>query len=207
MKDSDSGVSNLEKSAFWIYGVTAMVMREPFASVLRHASAAGIRDWQVRLELLRVLVVLILMSRLFLASGLYFDIVYMRADSAARFPRRSYPMDFLAGLAQLLIVVGASTIVGLHDRMPGELSLFMALVAVFLISETVWLLLSLALRFSSAPLVSGFAKFNLAVLGICFLAWLAARFGGASPVFGDGLALLLLFAFTAFDIVRLIRKY
>ena len=70
-------VSDLHKSAFWIYGVTAMVMREPLAGLVRHIASAGMGNVQVRLETLRVAVVLVLMSRLFLESGLYFDEVYL----------------------------------------------------------------------------------------------------------------------------------
>src|SRR6266567_2466788 len=135
-------ISDLHKRAFWIYGVTAMVMREPFAAVIRHTAGVGLADWQVRLELLRVAVVLLLMARLFLASGLYFDEVYMRPESAARFPRRSYAVDFLAGLMQFLVIVAGSTAVSLHSRTLAELSPFVALAALFLLFENAWLALS-----------------------------------------------------------------
>ena len=43
--------------------------------------------------------ILLLLSRqLFLVSELYFEQVFMQPDSADRYPRRSYPIDFLAGL-------------------------------------------------------------------------------------------------------------
>src|SRR4051812_42626435 len=92
-------VPDLHKSAFWIYGVTAMVMREPLGIVLRHASSSGWSDGAVRLEALRTLIVLLLMSKQFLAAGIYFDRVYIQQESGERFPRRSYPMDFLFGMA------------------------------------------------------------------------------------------------------------
>ena len=118
MADGDSGVSNLERSAFWIYGVTAMIMREPMSTLLRHGSTAGWGDPLIRVETLRVLVVLVFLSRLFLAAGLHFEIVFMRPESAKLFPKRSYPVDFLAGLGQLLVGVAASTVVSLHPAGP-----------------------------------------------------------------------------------------
>src|SRR4051794_22867351 len=96
-----------------------MVMREPFGLIIRHTTEAGFGNWQVRLELLRVAVILILLARLFLISGLYFESVYMQPDSADRYPRRSYPTDFLAGLAQFLVGAAATTAVGLHTRVAG----------------------------------------------------------------------------------------
>src|SRR5215510_832294 len=104
-------VSDLHKGAFWIYGVTAMVMREPLSIVIKHTTAAGTADPQVQVEIVRMAIVLLLMSRVFLLSGLYFDQVYLRPDSAVLFPRRSYPADFLLGLVHFLLIVGASTVI------------------------------------------------------------------------------------------------
>jgi hypothetical protein len=200
-------VSDLHKSAFWIYGVTAMVMREPFASVIRHASTAGLGDWQVRLELVRIAVVLVLMARQFLLLGLYFDQVYIRPDAAARFPRRSYPIDFLTGLMQLLTIVAASTAVGLHARMWAGLTIFMILVGVFLLFEIGWLAVSAMLRFSSVPLIAKFAKFNGLTLAAVIVAWSAVRAAGRDSVFIDQCAFTIMLAFTLFEMGQLVRTY
>src|ERR1700753_1349827 len=91
-------ITDLQRSAFWIYGVTAMVMREPLGIIVRQIAELGIGNGEVRLEILRVAVLLSLLSRLFLSSGLYFEQVYMQEGAAARYPRSSYAIDFLAGL-------------------------------------------------------------------------------------------------------------
>lgn len=200
-------ISDLHKGAFWIYGVTAMVMREPFAAVIRHTSTAGPADWQVRLELLRLAVVLLLMSRLFLASGLYFDEVYMRPNSAESFPHRSYAVDFLAGLIQFLVVVAASTAVSLHSRAFGEFSPFMILVAAFLLSETGWLSLSILLGFSSRKRIARFARLNSAALAMSAVVWGGVRVAGADPVLADQVALALIAVLTMYDAARLIHEY
>lgn len=200
-------VSSLEKSAFWIYGVTAMVMREPFASTLRHAATAGLGDWQVQLEILRVAVVLMVLSRLFLSCGIYFELVYMRADSPARFPRQNYPVDFLAGLLQFLIVVAASTTLGLHQRIGNELGIFSALIALFLVSECMWLVLARALGFSSVPRIAEFAKANALTLLVSVVAGIVTRFAGAAPVRAEEVALMVLICLTALQTAKLLNKF
>ena len=80
-----SRVPDLHKSAFWIYGVTAMVMREPLSILLHHAADAGWGDAGVHREALRALIVWMLLSRQFTVTGVYFDRVYLQPDSAARY--------------------------------------------------------------------------------------------------------------------------
>jgi hypothetical protein len=198
-------ISDLHKSAFWIYGVTAMVMREPFASVIRHTSTAGFGDWQVRLELLRVAVVLILMARVFLASGLYFDQVYLREDSATRFPRRSYPVDFLAGLLQFLTIVAGSTAVALHSRTEPGLSVFGILVVAFLLFDALWIGLSTLLGYSTVREITRRASFATAAFTIA--AWSGIRIAGGDPVLAEQIAFAALLASTFFEMAKLVRQY
>ena len=193
-------VSDLHKSAFWIYGVTAMVMREPLAGLIRHIAAAGVGDVQVRLETLRVAVVLALMSRLFLASGLYFDEVYLRLDSAARFPRRSYPVDFISGLLHFLLAVGASTAVSTVT------SAFPAIVLAFLLYECLWYLVSKLLRYTTAALIGGFAAAGLRNVAVSAGFWAAVRVG-VGPQAADEAGFAAVLGLTFCDIARLLRAY
>ena len=207
MAEGDSGVSNLERSAFWIYGVTAMIMREPLGSMLRHAGAAGWSDWQVRVELLRTLVVLSFLSRLFLAAGLHFETVYMRSGAGARYPRRSYPVDFLAGLIQLLIGVAASTTIAQHPAREGDTPVFTILAGIFLLSDVLWLAITALLRFSATREVATRAAVGAAILAISMVLNVAARAAGTSPVSADLLALITLLLLTFSDAAVLIRRY
>jgi hypothetical protein len=200
-------ISDLQRSAFWIYGVTAMVMREPLGLIVRHTTEAGLGNWQVRLELLRVGVILLLLSRLFLVSGLYFEQVFMQPESADRYPRRSYPIDFLAGLAQFLVGAAATTAVGTHLRISGKLAPFTLLAALFLIVDIGWLATAALRGFSSVTLIGGHAKYNGAMLIAAAVAWGAVAGAGGDAVLADQAALSILAAFTLFDISRLVRRY
>ncbi len=140
-------VPDLHKSAFWIYGVAAMVMREPLAVVLRHANTAGWGDPGVHIEALRGLIVWMLLSRQFTVAGVYFDHVYLQPDSAERYPRRSYPLDFLIGVGALLAAVATSTLVQADNH------LFNAVVGVALGWDVVWLLVAALMRHSSVSLI------------------------------------------------------
>jgi hypothetical protein len=147
-------VPDLHKSAFWIYGVTAMVMREPLATVLRHGASSGWNDPAVHLESLRALIVLAMLSRQFLAAGIYFDRVYLQPEAAERYPRRNYPFDFLFGMGELLLAVGASTVVGIGS------ATFDVLTALILLADPLWLLLSRLLNYATLGKIAPGATFN-----------------------------------------------
>ena len=200
-------ISDLQRSAFWIYGVTGMVMREPLGLVIRHISDAGIRDGQVRLEVLRVAVILLLMSRLFLFSGLYFDQVFMRPDSAERFPRRSYPIDFLNGLAQFLVATAATTVVGLHTRIAGWFSPFTLLVYVFLLADSIWLVIAKLRRFTSTSLIVRYVGSSGVIVLASAVAGGIAFVAGASAVVAGESALLVVAALTLWRILKLIQAF
>ena len=207
MADGESGVSNLEKSAFWIYGVTAMIMREPMGTLLRHASAAGLGDPQVRVEILRVAVVLAFLSRLFLAAGLHFETVYMSTGASKRYPRRSYPVDFLAGLLQLLVGVAASTVVSLPAGHEGEADLFNILAGAFLLADVLWLAVTAALRFSAVGEVGRRAARGAGILLVSFVLAVALRAAGADLVLADEAWLGAMLVLTSVDAALLIRNY
>jgi hypothetical protein len=184
-------VTDLQRSAFWIYGVTALVLREPMGTVIGHAARLGLGNWQVRLEVLRVLVILILLSRLFLMSGLFLEKVYMSPDSDERFPRRSYPIDFLAGLIQFLLATAAATTLALDVRVAGVYSPFSVMVAIFLLFDLLWLALTALRRFSTVDLVARQAVVNLVLLvGSGTVAGIA-RVVGLDAVFGEQTGLVL----------------
>ncbi len=200
-------ITDLQRSAFWIYGVTAMVMREPFGLIIRHTAEAGLGDWQVRLELVRVVVILLLLARLFLLSGLYFEIVYMQADSADRFPRRSYPIDFLAGLKQFLVGAAATTTIGMHYRVDGQYAPFTLLVWLFLLVDIGWLAIAMLRGFSSVPIIRKQAGWNTAILLASVITRSMARVVNLDAVFADQLALSVTALFCIGSILMLIRRY
>jgi hypothetical protein len=200
-------ISDLFRGAFWIYGVTAMVMREPLGLIVRHATDAGLGNWQVRLELLRVVVILLLLSRLFLASGLYFDEVFMQPDSADRFPRRSYPIDFLNGLLQFLAGAAATTVVGLHTRIFGGIAPFTLVLSLFLIVDWIWLVVAKLRDFSATGLIAANARSNAVILLAGAIGLVLARIATGDAVFADQTALALVALFTAAGIIRLIRAF
>lgn len=200
-------ITDLQRSAFWIYGVTAMVMREPFGLIIRHLSEAGWGNWQVRLEFLRVIVILLLLARLFLLSGLYFEIVYMQPDSGERFPRRSYPIDFLAGLKQFLVGAAATTAVGMHYRWGGQYAPFTLLVWLFLLVDVGWLAVAELRGFSSINLIRRDAGWNTAILLASVVMRSMARVVNLDAVFADQLALSVTALFCAGSIMNEIRRY
>jgi len=200
-------LSDLQRSAFWIYGVTAMVMREPLGLVIRHTSDAGLNHWQVRLELLRVAVILLLLARLFLRTGLYFERVYMQPDSNDRFPRRSYPTDFLAGLMLFLVGAAATTAVGTHTRVFRAFAPFTVAVACFLLVDTFWWALARLRGFSSTALIRDQAVTNLGMLAASLTVWSLAYAAGADAVLSDQIALGIIGIGTAADVVWQARTY
>jgi hypothetical protein len=201
-------ISELHKGAFWIYGITAFAMHDPVSHLLAHLSSAGLADWQVRLEIWRCAVLLVLMAKFFLGAGLYFDQVYMRERSSDRYPRKSYPVDFLAGLLQFLLLVAAAVTVGFHARFRGEITLFTVLVALFVLYANLWYLAAAVLRYSVRGTLAVSRDSNNLAFAVSAFAYLASRLaGGADPVFADQAALGTLLILTCFDVGKLIRAY
>jgi hypothetical protein len=200
-------ISDLQRSAFWIYGVTGLVMRDPLGLVIRHISDAGIRNGQVRLEVLRIAVILLLISRLFLFSGLYFDQVFMRPESGDRFPRRSYPIDFLNGLSQFLVAAAATTVIGLHSLIAGWFSPFTLLVYVFLLADWIWLAIAKLRRFSSLPLIAGYVVSSAVIVFSSAVAGGIALATGAGAVVAGEAALLVIAAITLWRILKLVQAF
>jgi hypothetical protein len=161
-------IPDLHRSAFWIYGITATVMKDPFGVVLRHASIAGWDDPSVQQEALRTLAVLVLMARQFLAAGIYFDRVYLAPESAERFPLRNYPFDFLFGLTELLFAVANSVIVAVPNLF------FDVLAALNLLSETAWLVASKAANYSTLRMIAPGAQITAGIFVISAVARLVA---------------------------------
>lgn len=182
-------------------------MREPMGGVLRHAFEAGFHDWQVRLEVLRLAIVILVLSRLFLVVGLYFEIVFMQPDAAARYPRRSYPVDFLTGLLHFMTGAALTTVMSNHLRMAGGMSMFSWIVVGFLSIDILWLGVAVARGFSAAPVIAGHAKVNAAMLLVCAIVWIGARIAGQDSVFADQAALSILAVITVAGIVRQVRIY
>jgi hypothetical protein len=184
-------IPDLYRSAFWIYGITVTVMREPIGVVLRHAATAGWSDSVVQQEGLRTLVVLMLMARQFLAAGIHFDRVYLEPDSAERFTRRSYPFDFLFGMGELLMAVAASMIVALPSHA------FDACVGLSLVSEGIWLAASRVGGYSTVRMIAPGAARNAVSLAVC---------AGVRIVSSESIAAAVLLALDGAHVAHLIRE-
>ncbi len=200
-------ISDLHKSAFWIWGVTAMIMREPLAVVIRHVSTEGIGSQTTQLVCLRTALILLILSRQFLAAGIYFDRVYMRPDSAARFPSRNYPFDFITRLMEMLVAVAASTAAGLDSRGPGGLSPFMILTAVMLLLEGVWLLIAHTAKYATVPEISPVARNNFQAFLLFAVLDCGALAAGSTVRQAELLVLSAIVLFTGYQLAGQIRSY
>ena len=182
-------------------------MREPLGGVIRHATDAGLGNWQVPLEILRMAVVLLLVARLFLSAGLYFEVVYMQPDSSALYPRRSYPTDFLAGLAQFMIGASATTVIGTHARLGRIFAPYTIIVYLFLIVDVAWLAVARARGLSSVSRIQALASRNLFILCAAAIIQAVSLATGADPVFADQAALGAVALGATIEIFNQIRIY
>src|SRR5258708_37830669 len=202
-----SRIPDSHKNAFWIYGVTAMIMREPLAVVVRDLSTKGIADTGVRMECLRTAVVLLILSRQFLSAGAFFDRVYLQPDSAARFPRRSYPVDFLTRLAELLMAVAASTTIALETSVLVGLTTFTVLTLVLLLLDGVWLAIARLARYSTIQEIAPIAHANFLAWSLCAISFAAVRAAGFRLPLAGAVILGEVFLFTGFQMALQIRSY
>ena len=200
-------IPDSHKQAFWIYGVTAMIMREPLGIVVRDISAKGVANGGVQMECLRMAVVLVVLSRQFLGAGVFFDRVYLQPGAAAKFPRRNYPVDFLTRLIEMLLAVAASTTVALETSALAGLTPFTIVTLVLLLLDGIWLAIARAARYSTIPEIAPMAHANLLVFLLCALSFAAVRASGFGSPVADAVILAEVFLFTGFQLAGQIRSY
>jgi hypothetical protein len=194
-----AAVADLHKSAFWIYGVTAMIMREPLAVGIRRTAESGIGGAGVADELLRVAAVFAVLSRFFLAEGLFFDEVHLRQGSGAQYPRRSYPLDFLFGMVQLVLAVGASTAIQAPQS-------FAVMIGAFLLFDNIWLAVSACMRLSTLGRIGHAARAGRLAFLICGATWAACNAAGLQHL-SLTLPAILLLVLTGWETAQLVRAY
>jgi hypothetical protein len=200
-------IPDSHKNAFWIYGVTAMIMQGPLSVVVRGISSQGIGDRAVQVETLRLLVVFLILSRQFLSAGVFFDQVYLQPDAATKFPSRSYPVDFLMRLTELLVAVAASTAVGLDPYPQKGLATFTILAGILLLLESLWLGVARSAGFSTASLIAPAARANVFGFLLCVALYVGARWAGFEPWIADVVVLCALILFTAIQLAGQVRTY
>lgn len=200
-------IPDSHKSAFWIWGVTAMIMREPLAVLVRLISNEGIATQSTQLACLRAGLILMILSRQFLAAGIYFDRVYLLPDSATRFPSRNYPLDFITRLIEMLVAVAASTAVALDSPSPGGLSPFLILTGVMLLLESVWLLAARAANYSTVSEIAPGARANLHAFLLCSVLYFSSRAAGSGVRQTEMLVLFAVLLFTGYQLAGQVRAY
>ena len=200
-------IPDSHKNAFWLYGVAGMVMREPLSVLVRDASAQGFASPAVQLEALRVMLVFLILSRVFMGAGVYFDRVYLQPESAANFPRRNYAADFLATLTELLVAVAASTAVAIHTRTIGGLTPFSILIALLLVSEPLKLVATRAAGYSTAGEIAPDARAGAIAFLLADATYMTMRMLGFGPVRTEAAALIAVAVCTAARLLNQIRTY
>ena len=200
-------IPDAHKSAFWIYGVTAMVMREPLSIFVHDLSTIGPAVPSVQLEGLRVFVVFLFLTSQFLAAGIFFDRVYLEPDSAAQFPHRSYPVDFISRMVELLVAVAAAGAVGIHTRHIGGLAPFTMLVAILLLVQPVWLVLAKIAGYSTVPELIPAARASALAFLLADAAYMSMYVLHFTPGEADAAALTVVIVVISVRLASLIRSY
>jgi hypothetical protein len=184
-----------------------MVMREPLSVLVRDLSQTGIGTAAVQLEVIRVAVVLLFLTRQFLAAGVYFDRVYLQPESAVRFPRRSYPVDFISRMAELLVAVAASTAVGIHTRYAAGLAPFTMITALLLLLQPLWFLQAKAAHYTAVSEIAPIARANLWHFALGAAIYFAIYATNLGPAKADAIALLAVVVLIATGLATQIRDY
>jgi hypothetical protein len=145
-------LSKSHNHAFFVYGViVGLSIREALVKVVPHALPALVEGGavtpadssaQITLEAARLVTFLVVLIRLYIGAGIYFDRVYCAEASEKNFPKKNYGLDFLMGTIHFIILfVWAETIVG-HNRFAHGMSGFLRLLGLVLLYDLVWWVLS-----------------------------------------------------------------
>ncbi len=135
----------LHSYTFFLFGVVVgLSIREVLVRSGPHIFLpSDIEPWKTHLEALRVIVFLLTITCFYFGAGTFFDKVYLDEDTAAKFSKKSYGLDFGLGLAHFLIFFGWSLTVADHSRLSWGVSPFLGFLSAVLLYDLVWLVVNL----------------------------------------------------------------
>jgi len=185
--------------------VVGLAIREPLVTVIPRLMPQKLPDWQMQLEVWRLVVFLLVIIRFYLGSALYFAEVYGQTDAARSCGKRSYFVDFLGSLLQFLLFFAWAITVAQHDRYKGEISYFTVILWAILLYDNVWYCASLFGDTKDA--IRPRRDINNLTLILCLLTCVGARLAGRDQVFAEHLMFFPALFFSVKDLRGMLGRY
>jgi hypothetical protein len=194
----------LNTSAFFLFGViVGLSIREALVRISPHLLLpSDVVGWQVRLEALRLVVFLFTIVCFYFGASHYFDKVYVNDDTAAKFIKKSYGLDFASALVHFLIFFGWGTTATDHSRFSWGGGPFLLFLGAVLLYDLVWLLANR--KNDSVQEIKIWTFMACAVSALAGLVFFLVRAISANDVIAEAFALIIVMVYILVDFAELV---
>lgn len=158
----------LHEHYFWLYGVfVGLAIQQALGVATPHLlNRTATSSWHGYEDAIRLGVFLFLIIRFYLGSGYFFKTAYI-GDSAHKYKKKNYFIDFVFGLFHFLLFFGLAATLEFHD---GHESRFLVLLLIILMYDGLWFLA--ARRYDTRHLMKMWAVVNVFTVIVGLLTYL-----------------------------------
>jgi len=199
-------VQRLHSHAFYLYGVIAgLSVREVLVRTgpdLFLILSSKTESWKVHLEWTRLIVFFFTICAFYFGSGLYFDKVYTNTETAGRFVKKNYGLDYCFGLIHFLIFFACALTINDYSRTPSGISLFLIFLAAIFLYDLPWLLANTS--YDSSEEIKIWAEVCLIVVFLAGVVFMFVKYVlGKDPVVAEEASLCVFLIYLLFDMAEL----
>ena len=197
-------MQRLHTHANYIYGViVGLAIREALVrTVPQLIPPFSLELWKVYLVVFRLILFLLTITCFYFGAGIYFDKVHLNPETAVKYPRKSYGLDFASGLIHFLIFFAWSLTVVDFSRHAAGVSPFLFLLSAVFLYDLVWIFANV--RFDSVQEIKMWTLMCLFVFVVATAVFFVSRTITQNDVFSEELALVVYLAYLAGDAVELL---
>lgn len=204
--------SDLHPPAF---GVTVVVVglaiREAIIRVIPSATSldsgeAALPEWQMVLEALRVALFLVVLIRFYLGSVSYFQEVYFHPETAKKYIRTNYWLDYFLGFVHFMLFFAWATTVNNNERNhTAGASHYLGFGSLVLLYDAVWLAASF--RLSTFNRIKFWTVCNITTVALSASIFFTAKeVTSFDPVMREQLAMIPLALISVIDLAEIFNE-
>lgn len=197
---------SLHRAAFGLYSViVGLAIKEGLTRALPAIMQAPnttrvMVQWQVAVEVLRLITFTIVTVRFYLGASEYFDKVYLAKPVDCK--RSNYGIDYIFGLVHfVMFFFWSATIDRLQGPHAGSTSDFLLVGAVILLYDVPWFLVNC--MNDSIKYVKLWTVINLGTVIVSFAVFMALRLAGIDPVACEEFSFLPVIAVSILDLATI----
>jgi hypothetical protein len=198
-------VQRLHSHSFYLFGVVVgLSIRE---ALVRTGSdlflPTKVEIWKVHLEALRLIIFLLTITCFYFGAGVFFDKIYINPETATRYQRKNYGLDFSFGLIHFLAFFAWALSINDYSRSPKwGVSPFLGFLSAIFLYDLAWLFISY--RYDSFDEIKLWAEWCAGTFFLASFVFIVVKFlFSKDDVFAEEMSFLVYGLYIAGDITEL----